>query len=89
MGFFIFIIINVMSGKVAFLAIFVLLFPIIVTNSKRLYRTIIAMSMIIFGLAVNIIINPTYHFNIQKLTLDFQFNEIALALIVITGIFLY
>lgn len=89
MGFFIFIIINVMSGRVAFLVIFALLFPIIITNSKRLYRTIIAMSMIILGLAVNIIINPTYHFNIQKLTLDFQFNEIAFALIVITGIFLF
>lgn len=88
MGFFIFIIINVMSGRVAFLAIFVLLFPFIITDSKKLYRTIIAFSMIILGLAINIIINPQYHYNIQKLTLDFQFNMIAFILIIITGIFL-
>ena len=89
MGFFIFIIINVMSGRVAFLAIFVLLFPFIVTDSKKLYRTIIALSMIILGLAINIIINPQYHYSIQKLTLDFQFNEIALILLILTGIFLF
>lgn len=89
MGFFIFIIINVMSGRVAFLAIFAILFPIIVSNSKRLYRTIIALTMIILGLAVNIIINPQYHYDIQKLTLDFQFNEIAMAFIVIAGIFIF
>ena len=88
MGFFIFIIINVMSGRVAFFVLFVLLFPLIITNSKRLYRTIIAISMIILGLAINIIINPQYHYNIQKLTLDFQFNTIAFILISITGIFL-
>ena len=58
MGFFIFIIINVMSGKIAFLAIFIILSPLIVTNSKRLYRAIIVFASIIFGLAINIIINP-------------------------------
>ena len=89
MGFFIFIIINVMSGRVAFFALFTLLFPIIITNSKRLYRTIIAMSMILLGLAINIIINPQYHYDIQKLTLDFQFNEIAFLFILIVCIFLF
>lgn len=87
MGFFIFIIINVMSGRVAFLLTFVILFPFIITNSKWLYRTIIAGSTIIFGLAIDIIINPQYHYSIEKLTLDFQFNEIALALLIITVVF--
>ena len=88
MGFFIFIIINVMSGRVAFLAVFALLFPFVILDSKKLYRTIICFSSIIFGLAINIIINPQYHYNIQKLTLDFQFNWVALSLIIITVIFL-
>lgn len=89
MGFFIFIIINVMSGKIAFLAIFIILSPLIVTNSKRLYRAIIVFASIIFGLAINIIINPQYHYNIQKLTLDFQFNKISFAFLIITGIFAF
>ena len=89
MGFFIFIIINVMSGKIAFLAIFIILSPLIVTNSKRLYRAIIVFASIIFGLAINIIINPQYHYNIQKLTLDFQFNKISFVFLIITGIFAF
>lgn len=87
-GFFIFIIINVMSGRVAFLTIFALLMPFIITNSKRLYRTIIAIAMIILGLAVNIIMNPEYHYSIEKLTLDWQFNKDALCLLIIVGIFM-
>lgn len=89
MGFFIFIIINVMSGRVAFLFIFAMLFPVIITNSKRLCRSIIVISMVTLGLAVNIIINPQYHYDIQKLTLDFQFNVFALVFLVITVIFLF
>lgn len=88
MGFFIFIIINVMSGRVAFLMTFVLLFPFIITNSKRLSRTIVAFSMILLGLVLNIIINPEYHYDVGELGLYFQFNGIAMMFIIVIGIFL-
>ncbi len=88
MGFFIFVIINVMSGTVAFIATFILLFPFIITNSKYLSRTLIAIDMIILGMIINIIINPEYHYDIGKLGLYFQFNKTALALIIIFGIFM-
>lgn len=87
MGFFIFIIINVLSGRVAFLAVFALLIPFIITNSKRLSRTIIAMSMILLGLLVNIIINPQYHYDLGRLDLYFQFNKIALMFIIVIFVF--
>ena len=87
MGFFIFIIINVLSGRVAFLAVFALLIPFIITNSKRLSRTIIAMSMILLGLLVNIIINPQYHYDLRRLDLYFQFNKIALMFIIVIFVF--
>lgn len=86
MGFFIFIIINVLGGRVAFLGVFALLIPFIITNSKRLSRTIIAMSTIILGLAINIIINPQFHYSVGELRLYFQFNGIALAFLIITAI---
>ena len=89
MGFFIFIIINVLSGRVAFLLTFVILFPFIITNSKRLARTIICFSSIILGLAINIVINPRYHYDIGKLTLDLQFNEIVLSFIIIIVVFVF
>ncbi len=87
MGFFIFIIINVMSGRVAFLAVLVIISPFILSNSKRLARTVIAFSMIILGLGINIIINPRYHYDIGMLTLDFQINTIAIIFIIITFVF--
>ena len=86
MGFFIFIIINVLGGRVAFLAVFALLIPFIITHSKRLARTIIAMSTIILGLAINIIINPQFHYSLGKLKLYFQFNAVALSFLIIVAI---
>ncbi|MBP3597275.1 MAG: O-antigen ligase family protein [Clostridia bacterium] len=77
MGFFIFIIINVLGGRVAFLGIVLLLFPFIITNSKRLSRAILIFVSILAGLLINIIINPEYHYNIGKLQLYFQFNGIT------------
>ena len=87
MGFFIFIIINVMSGRVAFLVTLIIICPFILGNSKRLARSMIAFSMIILGLGINIIINPRYHYDIGKLTLDFQINAIAVAFVLITTVF--
>lgn len=88
-GFFIFGIINVSSGKVAFICTLILALPFILTNHKRFARTLFLLATIFFGYCFNIIINPQYHYNIEKLTLDWQFNWYALAFLIVIVIMCY
>ena len=82
MGFFIFGIIDVDSGKLAFLCVLILSLPFIILNSKRLYKFLIAMVCFFFGYCINIIINPVYHYKLDKIIFEFQFNYIVVLFII-------
>lgn len=88
MGFFIFEVLDVLGGAVAFCGTLVLTIPFIITNSKRLFRLLIVGAMILLGYLTNIIVNPVYYYDIGKLKLDFQINEIAIALLAVIVIFI-
>lgn len=88
MGFFIFEVLDVLGGAVAFCGTLVLTIPFIITNSKRLSRLLIVGAMILLGYLTNIIVNPVYYYDIGKLKLDFQMNEIAIALLAVIVIFI-
>ncbi len=89
MGCFIFNIIDVNSGKVAFLATLVLVFPFIITNSKRFSRIITCINMVLLANCINYIMNVEYHYSTGKIICNFQFNYIvALFFVVIAILFL-
>lgn len=89
MGFFILGIIDVQSGKVAFLATLALIFPFLILNNKRLSRALIMLATILLSYGVNIIINPEYHYDLQKLALYFQFNYLVILFLLVCGTLLY
>lgn len=88
MGFFIFEVLDVLSGAVAFCGILILTIPFIITNSKRLSRLLIVIAMILLGYLTNIILNPVYYYDLGKLILDFQINNIAIVLAIIITTFI-
>lgn len=88
LGFFIFEVLDVLSGAIAFAGILILTIPFIITNNERLSKLLVVGAMIILGYFTNIIINPVYHYGIEKLVLEFQINFIAVALLIIVGIFI-
>ena len=89
MGFFIIGIIDVQSGKVAFLGTMIIIFPFIIANNKRFARLLVMISTILMSYCVNIIINPEYHYDLQKLGLYFQFNYIVVLFLIVCGILIY
>ena len=89
LGFFIFEIINVSSGKVAFIGTFILILPFILTHNKRFARALFMLATILFGYCFNIILNPQYHYDIGKLTIDWQFNWFALVFLILIAIMCY
>jgi len=89
MGAFIFGIINVLSGKVAFFATLVLIIPFIITNSKRLSRFLLMIVAILSAYCINVIINPEYHYDLGRLDFYFQFNYIVVLFIVVIGLLIY
>ncbi len=89
MGSFIFGIINVQSGKVAFLVTLVIIFPFIITNNKRLSRFLIMISTILLSYCINIIINPEYHYDLNKLGLYFQFNYLVILFLIVCSLLIY
>ena len=89
MGAFIFGIINVLSGKVAFFATLVLIIPFIITNSKRLSRFLLMVVAILSAYCINVIINPEYHYDLGGLDFYFQFNYIVVLFLVVIGLLIY
>lgn len=88
MGFFILEILSVLSGFVGIFFTLVIIAPYIITNSKRLSKTLIVGSLVLLAYAVNIIINPTYYYSLGKLKLNWQFNIISGILILLAVIFI-
>lgn len=88
MGFFILEILSVLSGFVGIFFTLIIISPYIITNSKRLSKTLIVGSLVLLAYAVNIIINPTYYYSLSKLKLNWQFNIISGMLIFLAMIFI-
>ncbi len=88
MGFFILEILSVLSGFVGIFFTLVIISPYIITNSKRLSKTLTVGSLVILAYAVNIIINPTYYYSLGKIKLNWQFNIISGILILLAVIFI-
>lgn len=89
MGFFIIGIIDVQSGKVAFLGTLVIVLPFILLNNKRVSRFLIMIATFLMAYGINVFINPEYHYDLNKLGLYWQFNYVVLSFIVISSIIVY
>jgi len=89
MGSFVFGIINVQSGKVAFFSTLILIIPFILINSKRLSRFILMVVAILSAYCINVIINPEYHYDLGSLDLYFQFNYIVVLFIIVIAILIW
>ena len=85
MGFFILGIIDVQSGKVAFLLTLLIVFPYVISNNKRLSNFIIIIATILLSYCFNIILNPEFHYDINRLDLYFQFNYIVFLFLIVCG----
>lgn len=86
MGSFILNIIDVNSGKVAFLGLIVLAFPFIITSSKRLKKSLKVVNMVMIANCINVIMNTEYHYDLGRIVLNFQFNYIVALFIVVIAI---
>lgn len=89
MGFFIIGIINVQSGKLALLLTFVIIFPFMISDNKRLSKSLVVLGVILFSYAVNIIINPQYHYDLGSLNFYFQFNYIVILFLIVCLLLVY
>ena len=83
MGSFIFQIIDVSSGKLAFGVVLILTLPFIFMTNKRLSKFLELISLILLSTAVNIFLNVEYHYDIGKLGFYFKFNYILLFLLIV------
>lgn len=79
-GFFIFEVLDVRSGTLAFGVILAIVLPLIVTNSKRFAKLLIITAFILLGYATNIVLNPVFHYSLGKIVLEIQFPLIAIIL---------
>ena len=66
-GSFIFNIIEVDSGKVAFLAVFLLIVPFVFKNNKNLSTGLKIVATVLLAIAINMFINVEYHYDLGKL----------------------
>ena len=89
MGFFIIGIINVQSGKLAFIITLIIILPFIITNNKRLSKFLIVLSSVLFSYCFNMIINPEYHYSIGKLKFVFQFNYIIILYFIVIALLIF
>ena len=83
MGSFIFQIIDVNSGKLAFITVLVIIFPFILQNNIRLSNFLKIVSTILLGTAINIFMNIEYHYDIGRLGFYFNFNYIVVLFIIV------
>ena len=89
LGFFIIGIINVQSGKVAFLGTLAIIFPFIISTNKRSSRFMVMIASVLMAYCINVIINPIYDYDTQKLGLYFQFNYIVVLFLIVCGTLIY
>ena len=89
MGSFILGIIDVTSGKLAFIVTIMLVLPLLLKNNIRLSKLLKCIAIILLSLVTNIIINVEYHYDIGRLGFYPKFNIIVfLYLIIIITLYL-
>ena len=89
MGSFIIGIIDVSSGKLAFITTSVIILPLLLKNNIRLSKFLKSIAIILSSIVINIIMNIEYHYDIGKLGFYPKFNYIVLLyLLVIITIYL-
>ena len=88
MGIFIFQIIDVQSGLVAFMAVAALLAPYILLSGERFARTLVVVAGIVVGFFVDLVINLKYVYATKELVFDFQFNELAIGMLICIAVLL-
>ena len=81
-GSFIFQIIEVNSGKVAFLGIAIILLPFILKNNKNMAIFLKIISLILLSIAINMFINVEYHYDIGKLGFYFRIDYLLIMFII-------
>ena len=79
---FIFLLINVDSGKVAFLVILMLLFPKLISNNKNLHKLLILLSIIVFGYFLNYFVDMRFIASTNTYKACWHFNLISLGLFI-------
>lgn len=77
-GSFIFQIIDVDSGKLAFLCILVIILPFVFMNSKRLKRFLELFAVIMFATALNLFLNVEYHYDVGRIGFYFRLDYLVL-----------
>lgn len=89
LGFFIIGIIDVQSGKVALFGTLVIIIPFIIMTNKRLSRFLIVLASFLMAYCTNVILNPEYHYDTEKLGLYFQFNYIVILFFIVCSALIY
>lgn len=84
LGMFIMGIIDVLSGKVAIIAMMILLFPILISSNKRLSNFLVIIGTVLLAYCFNVFINPEYHYDLGRLDLYFQFNYIIVLFLIVS-----
>lgn len=80
MGMFIFQIIDVQSGVVAFMAVAALLAPYILLSGETFSKTLVVLAGIVVGFLVDQVINLKYIYETKKLVFDWQINRLGIAM---------
>ncbi len=86
LGFFIFGVINVRSGKVALFTTLVIIFPFLLKNNKRLSKFLLLIALFLFAYAFNVFINPAFHYELGKIVLHYRFNIYILLFIIVISV---
>lgn len=89
MGFMMIVIMQVASGKLAPFIVLVILAPFILINNKRFSRAVLVFGLILLSYGFNLFINPQYHYDIAKYSLDFNFNIFVLLIFIVGGVICY
>lgn len=91
LGIFIFGVINVDSGLVAFAVSLMLVVPFILINNKYLSKAMIIGGTIVLSYALNYILNPVYRYStkIYKLEPQFDIYSVMLFIVIILFVFAY
>ena len=88
-GSFIFNIIEVTSGKVAFLFVALIILPFAFKDNKKLSTSLKIVATILLSIAINMFINVEYHYDLGRLGFYFRVDYLLiLFVIVITVIFI-
>ena len=85
-GSFIFNIIEVNSGKVAFLAIVLVLLPFAFKDNNKLSTTLKIIALILLSIAINMFINIEYHYDLGRLGFYFKIDYLLVLFIVVITI---